>query len=173
MPLNIKCYVTAISGQNEHISSRELPGISTTKRCRMISGSFLRDPDHAKGSEEHLGPKRNTRKRPLAARAYEVRGLGAWERLTIQTLDEKKTNVITCSLNSTLHSGLGVQWRPVPLLRGFRSMGTGDRAPGAEGAAARPRRQDPHGRRAPRAPCRPHVPSARLRPLAPAWRPRS
>lgn len=104
----------------------------------MISGSFLRDPDHAKGSEEHLGPKRNTRKRPLAARAYEVRGLGAWERLTIQALDEKKTNVITCSLNSTLHSGLGVQWRPVPLLRGFRSMGTGDRAPGAEGAAARP-----------------------------------
>lgn len=101
----------------------------------MISGSFLRDPDHAKGSEEHLGPKRNTRKRPLAARAYEVRGLGAWERLTIQALDEKKTNVITCSLNSTLHSGLGVQWRPVPLLRGFRSMGTGDRAPGARTAA--------------------------------------
>lgn len=64
----------------------------------MISGSFLRDTNHVKGSEEHLGPKRNindTRKCLRAVLIYEVRERGAWERLIVYLFDEKKTNVLT------------------------------------------------------------------------------
>lgn len=112
----------------------------------MISGSFLRDPDHAKGSEEHLGPKRNARKRPLAARAYEVRGLGAWERLTIQALDEKKTkchNLFT-ELYSAQWSRRPVETSPPPQglpLHGDRRPGPrcrGCRGPATAPGPARP-----------------------------------